>query len=152
MHGVGDSYHQYPYQVRGYLDQLYDIPTPNSNNLNNVVTPNNQVAFNLGTLSGVFSKVFQTMAYVDPSGNYNYITDAQATTAFTAAMNSAGLSSANTLNLSAASDRATIFAIIESAISNLEKNLNISFSATHAESALKSEIYYPSEKKNLSGG
>jgi hypothetical protein len=126
----GDSYHQYPYQVRGYLDQLYDIPTPNSNNLNNVVTPNNQVAFNLGTLSGVFSKVFQTMAYVDPSGNYNYITDTQATTAFTAAMNSAGLSSANTLNLSAASDRATIFAIIESAISNLEKNLNTSFSAT----------------------
>jgi hypothetical protein len=45
-------------------------------------------------------------------------------------MNSAGLSSANTLNLSAASDRATIFAIIESAISNLEKNLNTSFSAT----------------------
>jgi outer membrane biosynthesis protein TonB len=35
MHGVGDSYHQYPYQVRGYLDQLYDIPTPNSINLNN---------------------------------------------------------------------------------------------------------------------
>jgi hypothetical protein len=126
----GDSYHQYPYQVRGYLDQLYDIPTPNSNNLNTVVTPNNQVAFNLGTLSGVFSQVFQTLAYVDSSGNYNYISDAQATAAFTAAMNSAGLSSANTLNLSTASDRATIFAILETAICNLEKNLNTSFSAT----------------------
>ncbi|MEI6376946.1 MAG: cellulose binding domain-containing protein, partial [bacterium] len=37
----GDSYHQYPYQVRGYLDQLYDIPTPDSNNQSATVTPAN---------------------------------------------------------------------------------------------------------------
>ena len=127
---AGDSYHQYPYQVRGYLDQLYDIPTPNSNGLNTVVTPSNHVAFNLGVLSGVFSHVFQTLAYVDGSGNYTSITDAQASAAFASAVNAAGLSAADTLDLSAGADRAVIFSIIDAAISTLEKNLNTSFSAT----------------------
>jgi hypothetical protein len=127
---AGDSYHQYPYQVRGYLDQIYDIPTPNSNGLNTIITPNNHVAFNLTTLSGVFSKVFQTLAYVDGSGNYNFITDTQATTAFSSAVNGTGNSISDTLDLSSAHDRALIFTILNAAISNLEKNLNTSFSAT----------------------
>ena len=126
----GDSYHQYPYQVRGYLDQLYDIATPNSNDLNTIVTPNNHVAFNLGALSGVFSDVFQTLAYVDGSGNYSFITDAQATAAFASAVSGEGLGNSATLDLSNAPDRAKIFRILNTAISNLEKNLNTSFSAT----------------------
>lgn len=124
----GDSYHQYPYQVRGYLDQLYDIPTPDSANLNTTVTPANHVAFNMGTLSSVFSNVFQMLAYVDGTGKYVSISDAQATTAFGAALASAGLNASSTLDLSNAPDRAKIFSVIETAISNLEKNLNFSFS------------------------
>jgi hypothetical protein len=127
---AGDSYHQYPYQVRGYLDQLYDIPTPNSNDLNTVVTPNNHVVFTLGTLSGVFSKVFQTLAALDGSGNYTFISDAQATAAFGTAVTALGLNTGATFDLSNATDRATIFRIIEVSISTLETNLNTSFSAT----------------------
>jgi hypothetical protein len=127
---AGDSYHQYPYQVRGYLDQLYDNPTPNSTDLSTLVTPNNHVAFNMGTLSGVFSNVFQTLAYVNSSGSYNSISAAQATTAFAAALSSAGLTTSSTLDLSNAANRAVIFSVINAAIANLEKNLNTSFSDT----------------------
>jgi hypothetical protein len=125
----GDSYHQYPYQVRSYLDQLFDKPSQSPANLASV-TYSNHVAFNMGTLSGVFSNVFQTLAYVDASGNYNFITAAQATTAFDAAVSAAGLSASDTLDLSDASDRSLIFSIINAAITNLETNLNTSFSAT----------------------
>jgi len=124
----GDSYHQYPYQVRGYLDQLYDIPTPNSNDLNTIVTPNNHVAFNMSTLENIFGNVFQTLAYVDASGNYNSITSTQANTAFNSALTSAGITGATTLDLSNSTDRAVIFTVINNAISNLESNLNTSFS------------------------
>jgi hypothetical protein len=127
---AGDSYHQYPYQVRGYLDQLYDNPTPDSNDLNTIVTPNNHVAFNMATLEGVFSNVFQTLSYVDASGNYDSITATQATTAFASALSSAGLTTSSTLDLSNAANRAAIFSVINAAITNLEKNLNTSFSAT----------------------
>jgi hypothetical protein len=127
---AGDSYHQYPYQVRGYLDQIYDIATPNSNDLRTTVTPNNHVAFNLGILSGVFSKVFQTLAYVDGTGKYAFISDAQATAAFGSALGAAGYSTTTTLDLGNAAQRAVIFGIINQAIGNLEKNLNTSFSAT----------------------
>ena len=124
----GDSYHQYPYQVRGYLDQLYNIPTADSTSPNTIVTPANHVAFNLGTLSTVFSNVFQTLAYVDSTGKYNYISAAQAASAFSTALMTAGLNDSNTLDLSNATDRAKIFGVIEAAIGNLEKNLNTSFS------------------------
>ena len=125
---AGDSYHQYPYQVRGYLDQLYDIPTPDSNSLATPVTPGNHVAFNMGALASVFSNVFQTLAYVDAAGKSNFITDAQAAAAFNASMTTAGVNASSTLDLSNSADRAKIFAVIESAIFNLEKNLKFSFS------------------------
>jgi len=127
---AGDSYHQYPYQVRGYLDQVYDNPTPNSADLNTTVTPNNHVAVNMEALLGVFSNVFQTLAYVDGSGNYNYITSAQASAAFASALSSFGLTTSSTLDLSNAQNRATIFSVIDTSIGNLEQNLNTSFSDT----------------------
>ncbi len=126
----GDSYHQYPYQVRGYLDQLYDIPSPTSTNLNTLVTTANHVPFTMSALSTVFSNVFQTLAYVNSAGQYISITNAQAVTAFNAALASNSLSSTSTLDLSKASDRAVIFTVIDNSITNLEKNLNTSFSAT----------------------
>ena len=125
---AGDSYHQYPYQVRGYLNQLYNIPTPDSTDLNKIVTPANHVAFNMGILSGVFNNVFQTLAYVDATGKYSYISAAQATGAFNAALTSAGLTASSTLDLSNAANRAVIFSVIEKAIGNLENDLNFSFS------------------------
>ena len=81
----------------------------------------------MSTLGTVFNNVFQTLAYVDASGNYNYISAGQATTAFSAALASNGLNSSVTLDLSNASQRAAIFSVLNAAIGNLEKNLNTLF-------------------------
>lgn len=126
----GDTYQQYPYQVHNYLDQMYDNPTPSSSDLSVTVSYSNHIAFNLASLESVFSNVFQTLAYVNSSGGYDYVPASAATGAFDAALSSAGLSSADTLDLSNAVDRAKIFGLLESAIGNLEKDLNTDFSAT----------------------
>jgi hypothetical protein len=125
---AGDSYHQYPYQVRGYLNQLYNIPTPDSTDLNKLVTTANHVAFNMEILSGVFRNVFQTLAYVDGAEQSRFLSAEQATSAFEAALASARLNASHTLDLGNASERAIIFRVIEMAIDNLEKDLHFSFS------------------------
>ncbi|WNV03106.1 hypothetical protein RP726_11560 [Candidatus Methylospira mobilis] len=128
--GVNDTYQQYPYQVRYYLDQLYDNPIPSPANQNTVTTPANHVAFSIATLESVFSNVFQTLGYVNGSKQYVFISDAQARTAFNSALSSAGVASTSTLDLSTASQRAQIFSILEAAISNLESSLGTDFTAT----------------------
>lgn len=119
---TGDSYSQYPYQVRFYHDEIYNRSTLSPQT-------NNHVAFRMPLLKTVFTNVFQTLAYVDGSGNYVYITDSQATTAFNAAMTSNGVTSSTVLDLSDATQRAKIFSLLESAINNLATNLKINFSA-----------------------
>jgi hypothetical protein len=123
----GDTYQQYPYQIRSYLDQLYANPTPSHSNLSTVTTASTHVAFPMSTLGTVFNNVFGTLAYVDSSGNYNYISASQATAAFNQALASNGLTSSATLDLSNASQRAAIFKVIDAAIANLETNLNTLF-------------------------
>ncbi len=123
----GDTYQQYPYQIRSYLDQLYAHPTPLYSNLSTVSTASTHVAIPLSTLGSVFNNVFGTLAYVDGSRNYNYISAAQATAAFNQALASNGLTSSVTLDLSNASQRAAIFKVIDAAITNLETNLNTLF-------------------------
>jgi hypothetical protein len=65
---------------------------------------------------------------VDSAGKYDFLTAAQANTAFDAALASAGLTTANTLDLGNATDRAVIFTVIDTALGNLEKTLSFSFS------------------------
>ena len=127
--GVNDTYKQYPYQVRYYLDQLYDNPIPTTS-LSTIVTPANHVAFNVAALENVFSNVFQTLDYVNSSGTGTYITATQATAAFNTALTQTGISSTGTLDLSNASNRAQIFSLLEHAIGNLETNLGTQFNAT----------------------
>ncbi|AMP15340.1 chitin-binding protein [Collimonas pratensis] len=127
--GATDTYQQYPYQVRYYLDQLYGNPIPTTS-ATTFTTPANHVAFNIPALGTVFSNVFQTLAYVNGSGSSAYISAAQAQTAFNSALASTGVSATATLDLSNAANRAQIFSILESAIGNLESNLNTKFSAT----------------------
>jgi len=127
--GVNDTYQQYPYQVRYYLDQLYDNPIPTTS-ATTFATPANHVAFNMTPLSNVFASVVETLAYVDGSGQYRFITAAQAQTAFNSAMTAAGVYANTTLDLSNATDRVQIFSILESAIGNLETALNMKFDAT----------------------
>ena len=120
---AGSSYNQYPYQVRFYLDELYNQSTL-------VPATNNHVAFSMTNLGNVFSSVFQTLAYVNSSGQYVYISATQASTAFSAALTKAQVASTAILDLSDATQRATIYLIIETAIAQLESTLKTNFSTT----------------------
>jgi len=127
--GIDDTYRQYPYQVRYYLDQFYNNPIPTSS-ATTFSTPANHVAFNMTPLATVFANVVETLAYVNGSGQYSFITAAQAQSAFNSALSKAGVTGTTTLDLGNAADRAQIFSILESAIGNLETNLNMKFDAT----------------------
>jgi hypothetical protein len=127
--GVQDTYQQYPYQVRYYLDQLYDNPIPTTS-ATTFATPLNHVPFSVASLENVFSNVFQTIAYVDSSGASTYISAVQAQTAFNTALTQAGVASTGALDLSSSADRAQTFSLLEYAISDLESNLGTNFSAT----------------------
>ena len=81
-------------------------------------------------LGNVFSSVFQTLAYVNSSGQYVYISANQANTAFSAALAKANVANGTILDLSDSSQRATIYKLLETAITNLELALNTNFSVT----------------------
>jgi hypothetical protein len=126
--GISDSYQQYPYQVRYYLDQLYDNPVPTTS-ATTMATPQNHVSFSVTLLGSVFSNVCQTLAYVNASGQYVYFSASQAQAAFSSALTQAGVTSA-TLDISKAADRAQMFSTLEHAIANLEASTNSKFNAT----------------------
>jgi hypothetical protein len=127
--GSSDTYQQYPYQVRYYLDQFYDSPIPTTSP-SVTTTPANHVYFSMSALGSVFGDVFTTLSYKNSAGALTLITSAQAQTAFNQALGQAGVSSSANLDLSNASDRAQIFAVLEDAIADLEKSLGVSFNAT----------------------
>jgi hypothetical protein len=127
--GVNDTYRQYPYQVRYYLDQIYDNPIPTTS-ATSLVTPANHVAFSMTTLANVFSSVYQTLAYVNGSGQYVFISGAQAQAAFSSALTQTGVAPGAILDLSNASGRGQIFSVLERATANLETNLNMKLGAT----------------------
>ena len=127
--GVQDTYRQYPYQVHYYLDQVYDNPIPTTS-ATTFATPTNHVIFTASSLGSVFANVFHTLAYVNSSGSSAYISIAQANSAFNAALTQAGITSAATLDLSNATDRAQTFSVLEHAIGNLETTLGTTFNAT----------------------
>jgi hypothetical protein len=127
--GNGSTYSQYPYQVHYYLDQLYGNPIPTTSPTT-FTTPPNHVIFSMSQLGSVFSNVFQTLAYVNASGQYVFISSAQANAAFSAALSKAGVASTAKLDLSIASQRAQIFSVLENAVSGLETSLGTTFNAT----------------------
>ena len=126
--GNSDSYTQYPYQVHYYLDQLYDNPVPTTSP-SAVTTPANHVVFTMAALQGVFSNVIQTLDY-SKGTSAQFFTAAQATTAFASALTSNKVSASAALDLSNAASRATIFAVIDSALTNLETATATKFNAT----------------------
>ena len=128
----GDSYAQYPYQVRGYLDQLYNIPTPSTTNLSVTTTSANHVAVNMGSLGTLFSTIFQKLGYVNTSGAYGTIPASSAQTAYQGALAGAGLTATTVLDLGNTADRSRIYGVLEQAISTLEKNLGTDFTAVTA--------------------
>lgn len=127
--GSNDTYQQYPYQVRYYLGQFYDLPVPTTS-ATTLVTPQNHIYFSVSSLSSVFSNVFTTLSYVNSSGKLALISASQSQTAFNTAIQQAGVASTANLDLSNATDRAAIFTVLEHAISNLEHTLGVSFNAT----------------------
>ena len=127
--GNTSTYAQYPYQVHYYLDQLYDNPIPTTSPTT-VVTPGNHVIFEMTALAGVFSNVFQKLAFSNGTNPAQFFSAAQAQTAFDSALAQHGASSTAALDLSNTTDRATIFAVIDSAIGNLESAVGMKFNAT----------------------
>ena len=127
--GDSSTYDQYPYQVRYYLNQLYDLPVP-STSATTLVTPTNHVAFPMATLETVFSNTMQKMAYASSATGYKLFTAAQAQAAFGAALTANGVAATATLDLSNATQRAQIFAVLESAIGQLETATSSRFDAT----------------------
>jgi hypothetical protein len=127
--GSKDTYQQYPYQVRYYLDQLYGNPVPTTSPT--TLAPSTiHVAIPVPTLATVFSKSIQTLGYVNASGVYNGISDAQARNAFNSGLASVGVADNATLDLSVKTQRAQIFKLLETAITQLASTLGTRFTAT----------------------
>jgi hypothetical protein len=127
--GNTSSYVQYPYQVHYYLDQLYDNPIPTTS-LTTIVTPANHVAFNLANFSNVFSNVVQTLSYSNGTNAAQFFTAGQAQAALNAALAQQGVSGSATLDFSNATNRAKIYAVIDSALSSLESTSGMKFNST----------------------
>lgn len=126
--GIDDTYQQYPYQVRYYLDQLYDNPVPTTSPAA-TTTPANHVRFAMPALASTFASAFAKLAYVDASAGYVAIPASTASAAFAAALAQMGVDPGAALDLSQAADRARIFAVIEASIATLEKSLGTDFTA-----------------------
>ncbi len=127
--GDNNTYDQYPYQVRYYLDQFYDLPNPTTS-ATTLATPANHVAFAMPTLRTVFTNTMQKMAYSPTASTFRLFTAAQAQAAFDAALAANGVAATATLDLANAAQRAQIFAVLESAIGKLETATNSHFDAT----------------------
>lgn len=124
--GKTDTYEQYPFQVQYYLYQMYGKPIPTTSPTT-LIVKDIEIAFTMTELEFVFSKVFQTLGYVNGSGQYVTIPQAEADSAFASALAANSVSSTNTLHLNIPSERSLIFSILEDAISNLESSLGTSF-------------------------
>ncbi len=127
--GNTSTFAQYPYQVHYYLDQMYDNPIPTTGPTT-FTTPANHIIFNMSTLENVFSNVFQLLDFSNGSSPAQFFTAAQAQAAFNSALAQHGVAGTATLDLSNATQRATIFAVIDSAIGNLETAVGMKFNAT----------------------
>ncbi|CAN1531656.1 hypothetical protein MCEZE4_01428 [Burkholderiaceae bacterium] len=122
------QYMDYARDVRFSLDQLYN----NSANLPQSLAPSapgqprpgsNSVNLSIQDIATVFANVFGTLSYVNSAGKYGYIANADGAKAFAAALATSGLSSTLSLNISNATDRATFFTLLDTAIKNLETSL-----------------------------
>lgn len=113
----GTTYILYPRQVRFYLDELY----------NKTTLSNSSYSFQLSQLEYVFSKCMNTLAYVNSSNKYVYISINDANIAFDSALASKGLSANTYLNMSIDSERSQIFDLLDAAINKLASNLKIDF-------------------------
>jgi len=122
-----NSFHQYPYQIRSYLDQLYDKKSQDPANQGGTIQANNHVVFSMNLLATVFQNVFSKLAYTDSNGHYKAIPASSAASAFQQGLSAASVSSSASLDLSDAGQRAQIFSVLENSITDLEMSLGFTF-------------------------
>jgi hypothetical protein len=127
--GNTSTFVQYPYQVHYYLDQMYDNPIPTTS-ATTLVTPTNHILFNINTLENIFVNVFQTLSHSNSTSPAQFFTATEAQNAFNSALAANSVSTTATLDLSNAVDRVKIFAVIDTAIGNLETSVGMKFNAT----------------------
>ena len=120
-------YYLYPRQIRFYLDELYN---DQARMPSGTLTLNNSVPISMSMLLPIFQSSMGTLAYVNGSGTYGYIAATDAAKAFNAAIASQQLTPNSVLNLNSPTDRATLFALLDTALGNLETNLGFKFTAT----------------------
>jgi hypothetical protein len=84
----------------------------------------------MNTLASVFANVFQTLAHSNGTSPSQFFTATQAQSAFNSALAANGVSTTARLDLSNGVDRAKIFAVIDTAIGNLETAGSMKFNAT----------------------
>jgi hypothetical protein len=108
---------------------MYDNPIPTTS-ATTLVTPTNHILFNINTLENVFVNVFQTISHSNGTSPAQFFTATEAQSAFNSALAANSVSVTATLDLSNAVDRAKIFAVIDTAIGNLETAVGMKFNAT----------------------
>ncbi|MGB0893359.1 MAG: hypothetical protein ACPGUD_03055 [Parashewanella sp.] len=121
----GDTYYRYPRQVSFYADQLF------GNDLSQYgLSVNNHVVIKMKALMSVFEKSMQQLSYQSPKGDaLNYISQAQAADAFTAAMKSENLTQDSVLSLSNQQDRNELYDLLNNAFDGLSTSVGFKFNA-----------------------
>lgn len=122
---AGSTFILYPRQVRIYLDQMYNKATYPSA----AITGTTSIKLTASDIGAVFGNSMGTLAYVDGTGAYKYIPQADSAAAYSAALSSNGLTTSSTLDISKTADRAKFFALLDSSIANLATRLNTNFGA-----------------------
>lgn len=119
----------YPRQIRIYLDEIYNQHTFPSG----AFSVTNEVNLSVHDIEYVFENVLGTTAYVNEKKEYNYIPYSEIKKAFEEAIASKGISVSGSLNISTPAGKTKFFDLLDAAINNLAKNLNIDFTKTTEE-------------------
>lgn len=122
---AGSTFILYPRQIRIYLDQLYNAKTFDSA----AIRGDSSIRLSASDISAVFTNALGTLAYLDSSGNYKFISAASATNAISSALTTSGLNQDSFLDISVAAQRNTFFNVLDAAIANLASSLGINFTS-----------------------
>lgn len=118
---AGSTFILYPRQIRFYLDELYNNPTPLPTHTA-LSLPLNEVRF-------VFAQSMHTLGRVTED-HYEAISIREAETAFDAAAQGLSLALNDTLNIGNRKQRQQLFLLLKNAITNLASQLTMDFSET----------------------
>lgn len=141
-----NDYYEYSRQMSFYMSQILNVSVNMGKNLYLV---DNFIIFDIDRLREVFSISMSKLSYKDNKGVLHYISQDEANKAFDQAIKLLGLTATKNLGFSNfypvnkdGEQRALIYSLIYNSISNLNKSVNINFTAVS-----DNKIDKPSEAK-----